>query len=306
MKSSIFGVLGSGFGLYGYVPALVELGHSVVLPKKYEEKVLSRPELEAYVDQITFAATENEIVNHVDHLVFAKTPTLQIEFLRSFDGFQGKLFLEKPLAKSIREHSEILGFLNKKKIDFYIAYLFSTTFWFEAVKASLSDEQFKEEIFIEWAILRPNIPWKDDPISGGGLIQFYAIHFAKVFSDLALKIISSRITNSGDCLNFSAKSNNGATITVSLRYSLQPNFQVVERRNIGNQSTLRDLYTSATPFGTVPTQGLRDPRVEHLKTYVKNCFENDSQIGNSLNLELEVINFLQNLNNSPHSRNKTN
>ena len=42
MKTAI---LGGGFGLYGYLPALIECGADVVLPLRHKERVLERPEL---------------------------------------------------------------------------------------------------------------------------------------------------------------------------------------------------------------------------------------------------------------------
>ena len=45
----MYSIIGSGFGLYGYLPAIIKLHKKgVVLPEKYKEKILLRPELKEF------------------------------------------------------------------------------------------------------------------------------------------------------------------------------------------------------------------------------------------------------------------
>ena len=44
-----FGILGSGFGLYGYLPSILLNGYSrVIIPKKTKSKFMAREELKRF------------------------------------------------------------------------------------------------------------------------------------------------------------------------------------------------------------------------------------------------------------------
>jgi len=53
----MFTVFGSGFGLYGYLPALIDtFGEPVALPESYRATVQARPELARCLPSIRWAA----------------------------------------------------------------------------------------------------------------------------------------------------------------------------------------------------------------------------------------------------------
>ena len=48
----MFAIRGSGFGLYGYLPALVGCGRRVVLPERYRARFAERPELAPFANEV--------------------------------------------------------------------------------------------------------------------------------------------------------------------------------------------------------------------------------------------------------------
>ena len=54
-EAARFTILGSGFGLYGYLPALLDLGHMVTLPTRYQAVVAGRPELSRFMSRVAEA-----------------------------------------------------------------------------------------------------------------------------------------------------------------------------------------------------------------------------------------------------------
>ena len=48
------GILGGGFGLYGYLPAFANLRFEIFTLSKYENFINKRPDLAKYIDKINF------------------------------------------------------------------------------------------------------------------------------------------------------------------------------------------------------------------------------------------------------------
>ena len=65
---STVGIVGSGFGLYGYLPALVEVGKmNVILPGRYKDKFLARSELKIYADYIHWVSDDGDHSHWVEN-----------------------------------------------------------------------------------------------------------------------------------------------------------------------------------------------------------------------------------------------
>ena len=98
---SVAAILGSGFGLYGYLPAIIEAGSDrIVLPKRYRAKFSTRPELSRFADAIEWVLDENAALERADWVIAALSPELQMRWLshcRQLPNVE-RLVLEKPLA----------------------------------------------------------------------------------------------------------------------------------------------------------------------------------------------------------------
>ena len=102
------GILGSGFGLYGYLPALMNLGYEVWVPIRYKEKISRRIELQKIVSDI-FLKSEEQILSDCGILVIARRPEDQFALLNQLSYSKQKYFLEKPLARNLAEQNQLLN-----------------------------------------------------------------------------------------------------------------------------------------------------------------------------------------------------
>ena len=76
----MFGILGSGFGLYGYLPAAVALGFSPILcPARYQDKFFSRDELKKFNESISWVDTDQDLIEMATTLVISKRPIDQFK-----------------------------------------------------------------------------------------------------------------------------------------------------------------------------------------------------------------------------------
>ena len=79
------GILGSGFGVYGYLPAVCKNLWTPIILEKNRSKIEARPELFQYKDRITYVSAEKTLIENSHSLIIATTPTYQTKFLQSND-----------------------------------------------------------------------------------------------------------------------------------------------------------------------------------------------------------------------------
>ena len=114
-------VLGSGFGLYGYLPALIKLKKKVYLPLKYKNFLLKRKDLKKYLLSVNFIKDVN--LSMFDFIIFARRPKDQYNFVKNLQH-STFLFLEKPLSETPLKAEKLINIIKKKKIKFAVAYIF--------------------------------------------------------------------------------------------------------------------------------------------------------------------------------------
>src|ERR1700682_547845 len=130
----MFTIVGSGFGLYGYLPALIEtFGEPVVLPQAYREKISARPELRGYLDDIRWAADMQAALGTATGAVVATPPRRQQEVVTLCQGLPAlsMLVLEKPVAVTPAAANEMLHALRRAGKRFRIGYTLLHTDWGE-------------------------------------------------------------------------------------------------------------------------------------------------------------------------------
>ena len=79
MNSLIFG---SGFGLYGYFPAIVEISKKVYLHDKYKKKFKNLKIYQKFENKVLWYKNLQNIIKDIDLLVIAKKPSLQFKFIK--------------------------------------------------------------------------------------------------------------------------------------------------------------------------------------------------------------------------------
>ena len=193
----IYTVLGSGFGLYGYVPALIDgFSVKVVLPLRYQEPFLKRPELARYIEVIDWVAGEEEALAAADSVVVALRPADQEERVRAcLSSVSIRHFiLEKPLAHSPLAAKGLLDALVASGNEFRIGHNFQFTHWGIGFQDLLRSLPAGRHVVIQWAFHAHHHrhgleTWKRLTSAGGGALRFYGIHLIALLVECGYGVV---------------------------------------------------------------------------------------------------------------------
>jgi predicted dehydrogenase len=174
-------IFGSGFGLYGYLPALIEgVNETVCLPRKYLKIIRSRTDLSALEEKILWVKDEDEAIQRSSKAVISVNPIWQFGIVKRCValGFKGHFFLEKPLAESPEEADKLLDFLDDSGAGYSVGYSF---LYIQAIKKYLSNNRDTAQLLLNWEFMAYHfaknlINWKRFDTEGGGVLRFYGIH----------------------------------------------------------------------------------------------------------------------------------
>lgn len=191
-----FAILGSGFGLYGYLPALIYSGQKVILPVRYRERFESRKELSPFSNHIEWQPNEEFSLNSADGVLLALDPNQQAHWLSICAKKKNikKMLLEKPLASSPKEAECLLNYIKNTDIDFRVGYIFRFTNWGKSLISQLKNTALIKEINIVWTFMAHHFQhelqtWKRNHFSGGGVIRFYAIHLIALLAEIGYETV---------------------------------------------------------------------------------------------------------------------
>ncbi len=195
-----FGIIGSGFGLYGYLPALCQCDHRVLLPIRYLQRFECREELAQYSRYVKWVQSEDLLLAESDGLVLALPPKQQAEYLAASLLRENILYLllEKPLAQTPHSAIILLDDLIGTQKRFRINYLFRYTNWARQLKATLKGNNGATTLTINWQFMAHHYrsdlsTWKRSYSGGGGVIRYYGIHLISLLSEMGYNgICSSR------------------------------------------------------------------------------------------------------------------
>lgn len=192
-----FGIFGSGFGLYGYLPALCQCGYDVILPLKYFPRFEGRTELVPYTRCITWVQDEESLLSLSDGLVFAVPPAQQSEYIASglARSNVSYLSLEKPLAPTPDISMKRLDELMHSEKRFRINYMFQYTDWAEQLKTVIQKVRTNTILTINWCFMAHHFAfdlpiWKRYSSTGGGALRYYGIHFIALLSEIGYNRVS--------------------------------------------------------------------------------------------------------------------
>jgi hypothetical protein len=200
------GILGSGFGLYGYLPALIESGvKKIFLPNRYKETFFARSELQEYAGYIQWAFDDSALFEIIDSIVIALPPSYQSDLVRKLLHFKNikYLLLEKPLAVSPDKSSQLIDELVQSNKTFRIGYNFRFTSWGMAIFEylnNIANDASNNRLNISWSFIAPHylnnaLVWKRFHSLGGGALRFYGIHLIALLAELGYtEVIFSKIS----------------------------------------------------------------------------------------------------------------
>lgn len=196
-------IFGAGFGLYGYLPAIIDgINEQVCLPRKYLEAIRGRADLSYLEEKIFWVKDEIEAIQCSNKVVVAVNPVKQFEVIRRClsKGFKGHFFLEKPLAESPQEAIKLLNFLDESDVAYSIGYSF---LYIDELKASLSNNYDSKQLSLNWEFMAHHFAknlsnWKRLNAEGGGVLRFYGIHVIALLAESGYSDVASSILM-GEC-----------------------------------------------------------------------------------------------------------
>ena len=175
----MIGIIGGGFGLYGWLPALCQFYDDVwiSIESRHKEKFIKRPELQQYRDRIDWVDSVDEIINDCAILIFAIPPNQVYGYLDKITNSEWveKIIVEKPICETPEKSEQFIKAIEDKGIKICSSYLFIYTDWFKELDPN-------KKYSLMWIKGNPNDNWKSNSNLGGGEI-FYNIHLLSIQSE---------------------------------------------------------------------------------------------------------------------------
>lgn len=205
-KPHVWGIVGGGFGLYGYMPAIASFKNTkILILEKNISFIKSRPELKKYLPLIEAVSTLNEILIKSHSLILAVPPFVQEDIFSkiSTELHYKNLILEKPLSVTPQLSHNLLLKAIKLASSVRIGYTFLNTNWGDYLRKSnafLKNDSYE----ISWQFLAYHFQnktssWKAHHSLGGGVLRFYGIHLIAYIASIdEATVLSSKLLSDSD------------------------------------------------------------------------------------------------------------
>lgn len=214
------GIIGSGFGLYGLLPAFNNVEGSEVVcicgkkTERLETYCKSIGLTKIYSDWKVMLESEN-----IGALAIAVTPNAQYEIAKVAIKKGLHIFAEKPLTANVKQAEELSDLVCENKVITAVDFIFPEIDEWEKAKRILDANEYGKlkHISVTWNFLSYDIKhgvtsWKTDVKEGGGALAFFGSHtlyYVEYFCGLLANIENSKFT-------YSDASKNGAEVGVDL------------------------------------------------------------------------------------------
>lgn len=211
------GIIGSGFGLYGLLPAFNSTPACKVISicgKKTERLVnycKSNGLKKIYTNWQEMLDKEK-----LDALAIAVTPNAQYEIAKAAIKKGLHVFAEKPLAASYAQANELQKLASKRKIVTAVDFIFPEIEEWKKVKQLLETKKYGNttHISVNWDFLSYDVKnkiksWKTDVSEGGGALSFYFSHTLHY-----LEYFAGEINDIRGLLSYSKESLHGGEVGV--------------------------------------------------------------------------------------------
>ncbi|MGN6777379.1 Gfo/Idh/MocA family oxidoreductase [Rhizobium sp.] len=200
-------ILGSGFGLYGYLPAVVEGCHErVLLPERYRTKLQSRADVAALESKIEWLANEYTALEKADAAILAVRPDDQLSYANTCLTLANieRILLEKPVAPTPELASDLLDRVSSRAAIVRIGYTFRYTGWGQALLRDIRSMPSDASLQISWLFQAHHYKtnarnWKRSVVRGGGVIRFFGIHLIALLAEMGYTTpLSSEVAGKAD------------------------------------------------------------------------------------------------------------
>ncbi|MBI2196488.1 Gfo/Idh/MocA family oxidoreductase [Candidatus Daviesbacteria bacterium] len=218
------GIIGSGFGLYGLLPAFNStVGCKVIAicGKKTERLVKYCQSIglgKIYTSWQEMLATEK-----INAVAIAVPPNAQHNIIRAALRKNLHIFAEKPLALNYQQAKELLRIATKKKITNAVDFIFPEIEAWQKVKEMIDKKVYGKlrHISLNWDFLSYDIKnkissWKTNTREGGGALSYYFSH-----SLYYLEYLAGEITGIKSQFFYSKESINSGEVGLDLLLSFK-------------------------------------------------------------------------------------
>jgi len=261
-------ILGGGFGLYGYLPAALSIpGVCVALPERYRPILRERAELASFEGRVHWTPTEHEALAMASRVVVARRPVDQqslMDALARYPNVQS-LVLEKPLATSPTDATQLAQRLHVESRPFRVGYTLARTPWGQRLAQWLAQPS-GNKVQVRWDFMAKHYSnaeanWKRETTAGGGALRFYGVQLLALITSPVVdapQLISSSLTvdarHTTRAWSGAFRLASGIEVTLHVNsHSWAPRFSV-------HATGLEDIdFTD--PFGELSAIGGQDIRV---------------------------------------------
>lgn len=280
------GILGSGFGIYGYLPAMLrQWSGPVTLTSSSRVRLLERPELNWTLPRVKWVDDRHDLINQTRLVAIALPPAVQEEVVAELltSKKTEAVVLEKPIARRPGDARDMLIALREKGIRVRVGYTFCYTHWFGRL-TSCPDIYCSDLLEIEWFFMAHHFTrslknWKTDHDLGGGVLRFYTIQMIALIERLGFRNMENIRVSKQDGVLARIEGAASDASRPTLRFVIDshckfPGFRIFSTK--GNvKKTLLDLRD---PFGEEVSPGSEDGRISPLRRILESLREDDAEI----------------------------
>ncbi len=240
------GIVGSGFGLYGLLPAFnsTKSCHVVCICGRETERLINYCQ-SIGLGKIYTNWREMLQKEKLDALAIATPPNEQYKIAKVAINKGLHIFAEKPLAASFTQAKELLDLAKKKKIITAVDFLFPEIRKWQEVKKIIDRKKYGnlKHIDLNWDFLSYDVKnkkssWKTDITLGGGALSFYFSHSLYYLEYFAGKILKFKSK-----LSYSKESLNGGEVGINLTLNFENNVTGKAHFNCNNKKVTRHQLT---------------------------------------------------------------
>jgi len=189
----VLAILGSGFGLYGYLPALVGTSRQkILLLERYRARLGARPELAPFEPAVEWAEDVDDVLARANGIVLALRPADQVDLLVACIESPNirRLLLEKPVAPDPESAAEAMARLKRSGKIFGIGYTFRHTSWAPLLARAILSAA--SALSLEWHFMAHHFQhdlqnWKRRQPLGGGVVRFYGIQLIALLAEFGYR-----------------------------------------------------------------------------------------------------------------------
>jgi predicted dehydrogenase len=191
---TVYAIVGSGFGLYGYLPAILAAGDNIViLQESARSRFAARAELARFEPFIRWASNIESALHTANVAVIAVPPEEQPAFVTRcicHTGI-GALVLEKPVAASPQYARQLLDLILGEGRSCRVGYtLLAAPFAERLFNAAATTAD--ATLTIEWTFMAHHfaydvVTWKRRHEEGGGALRFFGIHLIALLARMGYR-----------------------------------------------------------------------------------------------------------------------